>query len=576
MDERAKVLFIGEDRDSARRLAEFTGGDVDLAASPMRAAAMLSHTPYVAVHVSASHLTHALHFGQMLESERTLEALPDGVVLLDAENQVQWANRRMREWFGGGDLKGANFYELLENAEILGPEPCPFNAALESRRVANSTIRDGKGRYFQIHAALLEDDAGGVDSTNKRLIVTVRDVTEQTHQQQKLAAIHKAGLELANLTPDELFRMTVDERIDLLKSNILHYTQDLLNFDVVEIRLLDNETGRLAPLLAFGMDDEAACRDLFARVADNGVTGFVAATGKSYLCEDTSIDPLYMVGVRGAKSSLTVPLVLHDDVIGTFNVESPKPKAFTESDRQFLEIFSRDVANSLNTLELLVVEQATAAAESIEAVHREVALPVDDILNDAVNLMERYIGHEPEVVARLQNILRHARDIKQVIQKVGKRMKPGQARPIGASRDQRPLLDGRRVLVADADNSVRVAAHDLLERYGCIVETAHDGAEALCMVRAGRIDFPYDCIIADIRLPDMSGHQFMLRLRDVVGGTPLALMTGFGYDPGHSLVKARQEGLESWAILFKPFRLDQLLDAVERVVAKQEPPEAEA
>ncbi|MCA9258741.1 MAG: response regulator, partial [Planctomycetales bacterium] len=205
---------------------------------------------------------------------------------------------------------------------------------------------------------------------------------------------------------------------------------------------------------------------------------------------------------------------------------------------------------------------------------REVALPVDDILNDAVNLMERYIGHEPEVVERLQSILRNTRDIKQVIQKVGKRMKPGQARPIGAPREQRPLLDGRRVLVADADNSVRVAAHDLLERYGCIVETAHDGAEALCMVRAGRIDFPYDCIIADIRLPDMSGHQFMLRLRDVIGKTPLALMTGFGYDPGHSLVKARQEGLESWAILFKPFRLDQLLDAVERVVGKVEHPEA--
>lgn len=567
VDDRAKVLFIGEDRDSARRLAEFTGGDVDVAAGPMRAAALLAHRPYVAIHVSASHLAHALHFGHMLESERTLEALPDGVVLLNAENRVQWANRRMREWFGGGELNESNFYDLLESPEILGPELCPFTAALDTGRIADSTIRDGRGRYFQVHAAVLEDETQGADAAARRLIVTVRDVTDQTHQQQKLAAIHQAGLELANLTPDELFSMTVDERIDLLKSNILHYTQDLLNFDVVEIRLLDSDSGRLAPLLALGMDDEATQRDLFARVADNGVTGFVAATGKSYLCEDTSTDPLYMVGVRGAKSSLTVPLVLHDDVIGTFNVESPKPKAFTESDRQFLEIFSRDVANALNTLELLVVEQATAAAQSIEAVHREVALPVDDILNDAVNLMERYIGHEPEVVERLQGILRNARDIKQVIQMVGKRLKPGTARPAADRQEHRPDLDGRRILVADADNAVRVAAHDLLERYGCVVETAHDGAEALCMVRAGRIDFPYDCIIADIRLPDMSGHQFMLRLRDVVGRTPLALMTGYGYDPGHSLVKARQEGLESWAILFKPFRLDQLLDAVERVVS---------
>ncbi len=161
------------------------------------------------------------------------------------------------------------------------------------------------------------------------------------------------------------------------------------------------------------------------------MTGFVAATGKSYLCEDTTEDPLYLEGAQGAKSSLTVPLMLHDEVIGTFNVESPEPRAFTESDLQFLEIFSRDVAASLNTLELLVAEKASTAAESVEAIHSAVAMPVDDILNDAVNIMERYIGHEPEVAERLQHILRNARDIKQVIQKVGQKMAPSQAHPQG-------------------------------------------------------------------------------------------------------------------------------------------------
>ncbi len=45
-------------------------------------------------------------------------------------------------------------------------------------------------------------------------------------------------------------------------------------------------------------------------------------------------------------------------------------------------------------------------------------------------------------------------------------------------------------------------------------------------------------------------------------------MTGFGYDPGHSIVKARQAGLE--LVLYKPFRLDQLLDTVEKAVAKRQ------
>jgi hypothetical protein len=37
-------------------------------------------------------------------------------------------------------------------------------------------------------------------------------------------------------------------------------------------------------------------------------------------------------------------------------------------------------------------------------------------------------------------------------------------------------------------------------------------------------------------------------------------MTSYGYDPTHSLVKARQDGLRF--VLFKPFRVDQLWDAL--------------
>ena len=57
-----------------------------------------------------------------------------------------------------------------------------------------------------------------------------------------------------------------------------------------------------------------------------------------------------------------------------------------------------------------------------------------------------------------------------------------------------------------------------------------------------------------------------MRLQDLLAHVPLALMTGFGYDPGHSIVKARQAGLHPKAILYKPFRVDQLVDVVETLV----------
>ena len=75
----------------------------------------------------------------------------------------------------------------------------------------------------------------------------------------------------------------------------------------------------------------------------------------------------------------------------------------------------------------------------------------------------------------------------------------------------------------------------------------------------------YDVVIADIRLPDMTGYELLVKLREIIDSVPMVLMTGFGYDPGHSIVKARQAGID--LVLFKPFRVDQLLDTVERALA---------
>ena len=495
--------------------------------------------------------------GQPVDPAAILEQLPDGIALVGENDRIIWANGRLAGWCGRSDLRGLDFLEALGRPEMLGPDATPFRTAVGTGRMTTATLRTGDNRYFHVQAA-----AG---PSSPFAVAAVRDVTHTILEQQKLAAIHQAGQKLADLAPAELADMTVQERIELLKSNIIHYSKDLLQFDVLEIRLLDQQTGRLEPLLAEGMQPEAEARILFARPEHNGVTGFVAATGKSYFCADTTKDPLYLEGCKGAKSSLTVPLMLHDRVIGTFNVESPEPGGFTDTDLQFLEIFSRDVAAALNTLELLVAEKASTAAESIEAIHGAVALPVDDILNDAVNVMERYIGHDADVVERLQRILRNARDIKQVIQKVGETMTPSSAHAQLRQGERRPALARRRILVVDADEQVRAAAHALLERYGCTVETARDGAEAASMVRAALGREAYDVIIADIRLPDMSGYQLLLKLQEILEHVPLVLMTGFGYDPGHSIVKARQAGID--LVLFKPFRIDQLLDTVERALA---------
>lgn len=488
--------------------------------------------------------------GDLLQAGRILDTLTDGVALIGADLRILWANRAFESWCGGSAV-GRDFYEALGSPQMLGPDYAPLHAALAGKHVGTRlhTLND---RYLDLGMTPVLNAAGSVT----QLIGQGRDVTAEVVQQQKLEALHKAGVELAALSMEQVAEMSVAERIELLKMNIRRFTHDLLHYDVVEIRLLDRQTGRLEPLLEEGMTQEARERVLYAEAKGNGVTGYVAATGKSHLCPDTARDEHYIEGASGAHSSLTVPISYLDQVIGTFNVESPKVNAFTPDDQQFAEIFSREIASALHTFELLSAEKRSAASQSIEAIGREVALPVDDILASATCVLDRYIGHDEDMADKLRKILAGARAIKNSIQKVGEGLAP--AGPACAPGETtHPRLKGLRVLVADNDDRVRRSAHSILGRWGSVVETARDAQEAMTMARLST----YDVILSDIRLPDLSGYEVYRKLREAQPDARVVLMTAYGYDPSHSIVKARQDGLRH--ILYKPFRIDQLLDALE-------------
>jgi CheY-like chemotaxis protein len=463
--------------------------------------------------------------GLLLQAGGILENLHDGFALVGLNRELLWHNARFQELAGDEDtLAGRNFYSCFGAPEILGPVFDP-----------NSDYQ-GVARY---------------------LIVVLRDTSSQVLQKQKLNAIYQAGLELGDLTPQELLEMSVEDRVELLKSKILHFTQDLLEYDTVEIRLLNRRTRQLDPLLAVGMEEEAERRPLMASPQNNGVTGFVAATGKSYLCEDTSTDPLYILGAAEARSSLTVPLTLHDEVFGTFNVESPRAGAFSENDLQFLELFAREIAVALNTLDLLAVEKSSTASRKAEAILREVAEPVDEIIQGSTWLLENAVGSNPQIMDRLRDVLKHTRAIKQLIQRAGTE-NDGRAIDEMDEGDSCPVLRAKRVLVVDSDHEVRRSAHELLGRLGCDVETAHDAEECFLLARS----FHYDAVIADIRLPDRKGYEVFEQLRQIDPHLCVILMTGYGYDPGHSIVKARQAGCDTF--LFKPFRVEQLVKVLEK------------
>jgi two-component system, sensor histidine kinase SagS len=506
----------------------------------------------------------------LLAFENVLKHLPEGVAVLDAGLHIRWCNDRLVELTGRnvpGQASpiGLSFHDAFGSPQILGPDFSPFHTALGGGTTARTTYRIGERTYLDVLAAPVYATGAEYPSL---LVVTVRDISVEHLQGEKLTAIHQAGQDLGDLSPEDLASLSVEARKELLKERIIHHTQDVLHFETIEVRLLNERTNRLEPLLNVGMTAEAATRELFAEPIGNGVTGFVAAEGKSYLCRDTLTDELYLQGAVGARSSLTVPLTHHDRVLGTFNVESTQPNAFSEQDQQFLELFCRDLAVALNTLELLVFERVTMASEASLVLLRDAAKPVDEILSDIAWLQNKYVGFDPEAAGRLQRMLKQTRTIRQLIHGIGEKVAPSSATPAMSQVTPRPKLKQKRVLVADAEESVCQAAHELLGRYGCEVEATSTGENALAMIRS----FHYDIVLFDAEMTDLHLITALTQIREMHPLLPVIIMKGFGYDGAHRMVNARQMGFK--LALYKPFKVELLLAELEKGIGSppDEPP----
>jgi DNA-binding NtrC family response regulator len=119
------------------------------------------------------------------------------------------------------------------------------------------------------------------------------------------------------------------------------------------------------------------------------------------------------------------------------------------------------------------------------------------------------------------------------------------------------------VLVVDDEPGIRNFLQRGLAKYFGLVETAEDVATAEDL----RSRCHFDLIITDIRLPgDIGGVEWVRRLREQGGDTGVIFMTA--HADLETAVAALRAGAEDF--IMKPFRMEQMLSAVERFLARQQ------
>ena len=548
-----RVLIFGEGfgdgaEPSLVRALE-AGFHIDQADRPEQGIAMMRERAYVAIVAGAGDF---LPLERALVGDRAslvLNTIGEGVCIVDTQGRAVWSNAKMRRFDPG----------VFEQTRRIGRQALQVFAAQSSPLDASSSNRSRKftfqsnERYFEVMCSPTIDEDGSV----RQVVAVVWDATSGKRLQSKIDAIDASGRELSKIDPDAVAKLSPSERLKLLQDKIIKYSKDLMHFDHFAIRLLDKRTHKLEVVIAEGLPPEALEIDLYAEPEGNGITGYVAATGRSYICHDTEKDPRYVLGLRHCKSSLTVPLMLNDEVIGVYNVESTQVGAFNEDDRQFAEIFARPVAHALRVLDLLVVERCTISGQITDSVVQEMAQPLNDIVTESQSLMEQYIGDD-DMRGRLTTIVDSVETIRDAIRDVA----AGPKAVLGADNAHtdgkvKPLA-GKRVLVADDEPNIRETIAEVLRKQGAEVSECKNGHEACAVLEAE--DSRFDLVLSDIKMPYRNGYEIFAHARRYHEHVPVLLMTGFGYDPQHSIVRASQEGLQS--VLFKPFKVEQLLDEV--------------
>ncbi len=191
------------------------------------------------------------------------------------------------------------------------------------------------------------------------------DIQQLRDRLDRLEALHLVG-QVVHSTLDlrEALQLVLREAVGLMRANS------------GSVCLVNPTTGFLELEAAHGLPPDAPALKL--RVGE-GITGWVARTGRAARVGDVSKDKRYF-GLRpGIRSELAVPLRVGDAVRGVINVDSDRADAFTDKDQSLLQDLASLAAPAIANTWLY--EQSRQKARLLESLVR-----VGQIINSTLSL----------------------------------------------------------------------------------------------------------------------------------------------------------------------------------------------
>ena len=193
------------------------------------------------------------------------------------------------------------------------------------------------------------------------------ELSELQQRYARLSLLHQVSKVIhSSLDPQEALRLILDEAIRLTGAS---------SGSAV---LINPTNGFLEIQAAHGLPPDAA--RLRLRVGE-GITGWVARTGKPARVNDVKSDQRYIMVQPNVRSELAVPLEVQGEVRGVLNMDSDRPEAFSAGDQELLEALAVEAAKVIHNTWLY--EQLRLKARLFESL-----VSVGQTINSTLNLDE--------------------------------------------------------------------------------------------------------------------------------------------------------------------------------------------
>ncbi|VAW40196.1 hypothetical protein MNBD_CHLOROFLEXI01-3246, partial [hydrothermal vent metagenome] len=221
-----------------------------------------------------------------------------------------------------------------------------------------------------------EDELLLLNLLAEQAAVAIRNARSFSDAQRRLrdmsALVDMAKQVTGNLKLQSVLQMTVQ------------ILQGLLNARASTITMLSEDGEALLVKAAVGINSEF----MNARMKlSEGISGVVVQNSELVYIHDSYDDPDFLFFDEVVRSLLVVPLIIRDQAIGTLTIDSDRPHAFTESDRQLMTIAAAQVSVAISNARLF--EELEDRAAELAVAYEE--LKESDRLKDE---LVQNVSHE--------------------------------------------------------------------------------------------------------------------------------------------------------------------------------------